>query len=90
MLVREVYLVRWYVGKLVTCSPLIERLYTRTQVIHGCRRSGVSTLVRWYTRDMQSFNRTLVHNDAGHSWLSENRSGVIMLVTQFSYVLLVL
>ena len=49
-------------------------LYIRTQVIHGCRRSGVSALVRWYTIEMQSFNRTLVHNDTGHSLLSEKWS----------------
>ena len=69
MLVREVQLVRQYVGTLVKCGPLIERLYTRTQISHGCRRSGVSTLVRWYTRDMQFFNRTLVRWYASHQFM---------------------
>ena len=57
MLVREVQLVRQHVGTLVTCSPLLERQYVSTLVICDNSRGDVSTLVLWYTRDMQSFNR---------------------------------
>ena len=57
MRVREVQLVRYYVGTLVTCSPLLECWQVSTLVICDNLRGDFSTLVRWYTRDMQSFNR---------------------------------
>ena len=46
-----------------------QKIFSIFWVIHGCWRSVVSGLVRWYARDMQSSDRTLVHKDAGHSWL---------------------
>ena len=44
------------------------------KVVHARSRDVVSTLVLWYASDMQSYNRTIVHKDAGHSRLLEKWS----------------
>ena len=44
-------------SSLLGSGPLIERQYVSTLVICYNSRGDVSTLVRWYTRDMQSFKR---------------------------------
>ena len=56
----HLFAIRLPYASLLGSSPLIERLYVSTQIIRDNSRGDVCTLVRWYTRDMQSFTRTLV------------------------------